>query len=83
MTMDFDAINNAQLVSWFVLAAFVVMYPKDAMMLPVYVLLRVGLVVLNCFLMLQAWRIHRQIRADFAKLGLPPPAFHFTPIWDR
>lgn len=81
--MDFDASSNAQMASWVVLVAFVAFYPKDAMMLPVYVVLRVGLVALNCFLMLQAWRIHRQIRADFVKLGLPPPAFHFIPIWDR
>jgi hypothetical protein len=83
MTTDFSAFTYTEITAWALLVAIVLMYPRDTMMLFGYLGLKISLVCLNCFLLIQAWRIHRQLCSDLAKMGLPKPAFHFTPIWDR
>ena len=81
--MDFDILTYAEMSVWSILIAIVFIYPKDILMLLGYIGLKIVLIGLNCFLMVQAWRLHRQLCSDLAKMGLPKPAFHFIPIWDR
>ena len=83
MTTDFDFFYYTEITAWCIIIAVVLVYPKDILMLFGYIGLKAALICLNCFLIIQAWRIHKQLCSDLAKMGLPKPAFHFTPIWDR
>jgi hypothetical protein len=81
--MDFESLIYLQVTSYVVLVGLFVLFPKDCILLLAMVPLWIKAVVLNYSLMLKAWMVHRQISKDFASMGLPPPAFKFTPIWKR
>lgn len=73
----------SQAITYAVLVALVVLYPQDFFNLVSWVLLSTRALLLNYFLMFKAWLMYRQICRDFASIGLPKPAFKFTPTWDR
>lgn len=66
-----------------ILLALVLLFPEDCIIFAgitkAWLLSR----ILNYYLMFQAWKMYRQIRADMTKLGMPAPAFKFVPIWQR
>lgn len=73
----------SQAVAYAVLVGLVALYPRDCLNLVSLILLRVRMLSLNYFLMFRAWLMYRQICRDFASIGLPKPAFKFTPLWER
>jgi hypothetical protein len=73
----------SQAVTYGVLVGLVALYPQDCLNLVALVSLRVRALLLNYFLMFRAWLMYRQICRDFASIGLPKPAFKFTPLWER
>lgn len=62
---------------------FAIFYPVDTEILGGMVLVSIGQVLFNYYLMFTAWRVHRSLCKQCAMLGKPPPAFIFTPIWKR
>lgn len=66
-----------------VIAAFVVLFPVDASNGVTLVWLWLLTRVLNYYLMFRAYMMYLRLRSDFAKLGMPMPAFKFVPIWER
>lgn len=66
-----------------VLAAFVVLFPVDTDIGLKFVPLWIYTRILNYYLMFRAYLMYRQLRSDFAKIGMPMPAFKFVPIWER
>lgn len=65
------------------LAALVVLFPKDALLLPLWIEAQVKLHYINAKTFWCAWTLHRKLAKDFAALGWPVPPFKYTPIWDR
>lgn len=63
--------------------AFYLLLPTDFYLFVETCILSVKVVVLNYYLMFQAWRMYRLICRDMARIGMPKPAFKFTPIWER
>lgn len=66
-----------------VLIALVLLFPADCIIFAGIVRAWVFSRILNYYLMFQAWRMYRQIRADMTKMGVPVPPFKFVPIWQR
>lgn len=62
---------------------FYLVLPVDFYLFVETCLITLRLVVLNYYLMFQAWRLHRLICKDLARIGMAKPAFKFTPIWER
>lgn len=83
LIMGSESLDYLQATSYTVLLALFILFPKDCVLLLASALLWSRAVTLNYLLMLKAWWIYRQISKDLAKLGLPVPAFKFTPIWKR
>jgi hypothetical protein len=75
--------TTLQITCYAVLTALVILYPKDCLLAPAYLGILLKLVLVNYWMMFQAWQMHRRLAADFAKIGLPMPAFKFIPIWER
>jgi hypothetical protein len=46
-------------------------------------ILQIKVVALNYYLMASAFLMHRKISAEARRMGMPTPAFRFTPIWRR
>ncbi len=65
------------------LAALVILFPKDALLLPLWVEAQVKLHYVNAKTFWYAWRMHSKLKKDFAALGWPVPPFKFIPIWER
>jgi hypothetical protein len=65
------------------LAALVVLFPKDALLLPRWIEAQVKLHCTNARMWWGAWTIHRKMKKEFGALGWPVPPFKFIPIWDR
>lgn len=81
--MGFESDIYSQAITYAVLIGLVALYPQDCLNSVALVLLRIRVVLLNYFLMFRAWLMYRQICRDLASIGLPKPAFKFTPLWDR
>lgn len=65
------------------LAALVVLFPKDALLLPHWVEAQVKLHYVNARTFWFAWTTHRKLSKEMSALGWPVPPFKFVPIWDR
>jgi len=65
------------------LAALAILFPKDALLLPLWVEAQVKLHYVNAKTFWHAWRMHSKLKKDFAALGWPVPPFKFIPIWER
>lgn len=65
------------------LAALVAMFPKDALLFPLWVEGQVKLHYINAKMFWCAWTMHRKLKKDFGALGWPVPPFRYIPIWDR
>lgn len=76
--MDLDL-----LVVLIAILAFYLVLPADFYLLTETGIITLKLVVLNYYLMFQAWWLHRLICKDLARIGMAKPAFKFTPIWER
>lgn len=63
--------------------AFYLVLPTDFYLFVEGSIISAKLVVLNYYLMFQAWRIYRLICQDMVRIGMPKPAFKFTPLWER
>lgn len=70
-------------VYFIVIAVFLALYPEDCLNASNYIFLWLATRILNYYLMFQAYMMYRRLRSDFAKMGLPMPAFKFIPIWER
>jgi hypothetical protein len=66
-----------------IILVFYLVLPVDFYLLVETCSLSVKMLVLNYYLMFQAWRIHRLICRDLARIGMAKPAFKFTPLWER
>lgn len=65
------------------LAALVILFPKDALLLPAWVGAQVKLHYVNAKMFWFAWAAHRKLKKEFGALGWPVPPFRFIPIWNR
>lgn len=65
------------------LAALVVLFPKDALLLPHWIEAQVKLHYTNARMWWCAWTMHRRMKKEFGALGWPVPPFKFIPIWER
>lgn len=59
------------------------LYPDESYFYTEKTILQIKVVALNYYLMAQAFLMHRKISAEARKMGMPIPAFRFTPIWRR
>lgn len=66
-----------------VILAFAVLFPIDASNGAMLITLWIYTRLLNYYLMFHAYLMYRRLRSDFAKIGMPMPAFKFVPIWER
>jgi hypothetical protein len=66
-----------------VVIAFIVLFPIDASNGVTLAWLWLLTRALNYYLMFRAYLMYLRLRSDFAKLGMPMPAFKFIPIWER
>lgn len=78
--MDYELLQAAIVVT---AATFIVLYPQDSFNLALAIPLSVKTFCFNYFLMFRAWLLYRQLCRDFDSMGLPRPAFKFTPLWER
>ena len=81
--MDFEGFSYYQFTFCVILVAIFALFPGDFALAVYHVPICVKILFLNYLLMFRAWRLHRQLAKDFASIGLPVPAFKFTPIWKR
>jgi hypothetical protein len=81
--MGFESFDSYQFTFCIILVATFALFPGDFALAVAGVLVAVNTLFLNYLLMFRAWRLHRQSAKDFASIGLPVPAFKFTPIWKR
>jgi hypothetical protein len=81
--MGFEDLSYDGSIFCIVLVALFALFPEDFALAVAYATSYAKDLTLNYVLMFRAWRLHRQTVRDFASIGLPPPAFHFTPIWKR
>ena len=65
------------------LGALVVLFPKDALLLPHWVEAQVKLHYVNAKMFWCAWTMHRNLKKELGALGWPVPPFKFIPVWDR
>lgn len=65
------------------LAALVILFPKDALLLPHWIEAQVKLHYINAKMFWCAWTMHRKLVKEFGSLGWPVPPFKYIPIWDR
>jgi hypothetical protein len=65
------------------LAALVILFPKDALLLPLWVEAQIKLHYINAKTFWFAWTLHRKLSKEFASQGWPVPPFKFVPIWKR
>ena len=82
-SMAFESFDSYQFTFCIILVATFALFPGDFALAVAGVLVAVNTLFLNYSLMFRAWRLHRQSAKDFASIGLPVPAFEFTPIWKR
>lgn len=75
--------NTSLLAVLAAILAFYLVLPEDFYLLVENCIITLKLVVLNYYLMFQAWRMHRLICKDLARIGMAKPVFKFTPIWER
>ena len=59
------------------------LYPDESYFYAEKTILQVKLVLLNYYLMAQAFLMYRKVSGEARKMGMPIPAFRFTPIWRR
>ena len=83
LKMDFEQFNYYQFTFCFASVLAFVLFPEDFALFVFFVPACLNVLFLNYILMFRAWRLHRRLRKDFASIGLPVPAFKFTPIWKR
>jgi hypothetical protein len=81
--MDFEEFNYYQFTFCIAMVATFVVFPEDFALAVLYAPICVKTLILNYVLMFRAWRLYRRLAKDFASIGLPVPAFKFTPIWKR
>jgi hypothetical protein len=72
-----------QIYVYLCLGLLVALFPKDALLLPLWVEAQVKLHYMNARLWWCAWRMHAKLKRDFGALGWPVPPFKFVPIWER
>jgi hypothetical protein len=65
------------------LVAIYAFYPNESYFYAEKTILQIKVVVLNYYMMAYAFLMYRKISAEARKMGMPTPAFHFTPIWRR
>lgn len=66
-----------------VLATLVILFPQDALLLPLWIETQIKLHYVNAKTFLLAWAIHRRLSKEFRAQGWPAPPFRYIPIWDR
>ena len=81
--MGFEGFDYYQFTFCVILVATFALFPGDFALTVHYAPVCVKILFLNYSLMFRAWRLHRQLAKDFASIGLPVPAFKFTPVWKR
>ena len=67
----------------FLMVVAVVLYPRQARAMALVVHDELMLLWLNTQLLVRSWLLYPTLRRDFARLGLPLPAFCFVPLQQR
>ena len=75
--------DGSPLVALVAILAFYIVLPADSYLFVELCIIRLKELVLNYYLLFQAWRFYRANCKDLARLGWPKPAFKFTPLWER
>ena len=60
-----------------------ILFPDESYFYAEKTILQAKVVFMNYYLMAQAFVMYRKISAEARKMGMPTPAFRFTPIWRR
>jgi hypothetical protein len=73
-----------QIYAWLIVFIFcLAFFPLESQYGATFIFLWVAVRILNYYLMFRAYLMYLRLRSDFAKLGMPFPAFKFIPIWER
>ena len=67
----------------FLLVVAVAMYPRQAQAIALRIHDELLLLWLNAQFLWRSWLLYRRLRRDFARLGLPIPAFRYVPLQQR
>lgn len=75
--------NELAVTACLIVVSIYLLYPDESYFYTEKTILQVKVVALNYYLMVQAFLMHWKISAEARKMGMPTPAFRFTPIWRR
>lgn len=70
-------------IACLVIVGVYILFPEESYFYAERTILQVKVVAMNYYLMAQAFVMYRKISAEARKMGMPTPAFRFTPIWRR
>ena len=65
------------------LGALVALFPKDALLLPMWVEAQVKLHYVNAKTFWLTWTTYRKLKKEMTARGWPAPPFKYIPIWER